>query len=185
MPTGPDLPSAAMLMRIAADHGLDLTVADADSYRSSGKVTSSSSSSSPNSTTGSGSHGRHRFRGRAGPLELVQAQARDHPAQKGSRFAHRVSVDVEPAQEGILDYVLRVRDRAQHPIGNADKTRAQWIVDGGGVLARCGCHQAAFFSSAGWTARKPILIRFQALTSPISSVSFTCSSSVKCRRSTS
>jgi len=34
MPTGPDLPSAAMLMRIAADHGLDLTTADADSYRS-------------------------------------------------------------------------------------------------------------------------------------------------------
>jgi hypothetical protein len=33
MPTGPDLPSAAMLMRIAADHGLDLTAADADSYR--------------------------------------------------------------------------------------------------------------------------------------------------------
>jgi|EndMetStandDraft_4_1072995.scaffolds.fasta_scaffold77349_1 hypothetical protein len=33
MPTGPDLPSAAMLMRIAADHGLDLTTADADSYR--------------------------------------------------------------------------------------------------------------------------------------------------------
>ena len=51
--------------------------------------------------------------------------------------------------------------------------------------ARCGCHQAAFFASAGWTARKPILIRFQALTSPISRVSFTCSSSVKCRRSTS
>ena len=34
MPTGPDLPSTAMLMRIAADHGLDLTTADADSYRS-------------------------------------------------------------------------------------------------------------------------------------------------------
>ena len=51
--------------------------------------------------------------------------------------------------------------------------------------ARCGSHQAALFASAGWTARKPILIRFQALTSPISSVSFTCSSSVKCRRSTS
>jgi len=118
-------------------------------------------------------------------LELVQAQARDHPAQKCSRFAHRVSIDVEPAQEGVLDHVLRVRDRAQHPIGNADKTRAQWIEDGGGVLARFGCHQAAFFSSAGWTARKPILIRFQALTSPISRVSFTCSSSVKCRRSTS
>ena len=33
MPTGPDLPSTAMLMRIAADHGLDLTTADADSYR--------------------------------------------------------------------------------------------------------------------------------------------------------
>ena len=33
MPTGPDLPSAVMLMRIAADHGLDLTAADADSYR--------------------------------------------------------------------------------------------------------------------------------------------------------
>ena len=33
MPTGPDLPSAAMLMQIAADHGLDLTAADADSYR--------------------------------------------------------------------------------------------------------------------------------------------------------
>ena len=33
MPTGPDLPSAAILMRIAADHGLDLTAADADSYR--------------------------------------------------------------------------------------------------------------------------------------------------------
>jgi Small Multidrug Resistance (SMR) protein len=33
MPTGPDLPSTAMLMRIAADHGLDLTPADADSYR--------------------------------------------------------------------------------------------------------------------------------------------------------
>src|SRR3954465_14175474 len=33
MPTGPDLPSAAMLMRIAADHGLDLTTADSDSYR--------------------------------------------------------------------------------------------------------------------------------------------------------
>ena len=33
MPTGPDLPSAAMLTQIAADHGLDLTAADADSYR--------------------------------------------------------------------------------------------------------------------------------------------------------
>jgi amidase len=33
MPTGRDLPSPAMLMRIAADNGLDLTAADADSYR--------------------------------------------------------------------------------------------------------------------------------------------------------
>ena len=33
MPTGPDLPSTAMLMQIAADHGLDLTTADAESYR--------------------------------------------------------------------------------------------------------------------------------------------------------
>jgi hypothetical protein len=31
MPTGPDLPSAGMLMQIAADHGLDLTAADSDS----------------------------------------------------------------------------------------------------------------------------------------------------------
>ena len=32
----------------------------------------------------------------------------------------------------------------------ADKTRAQRLEDGAGVLARCGFHQAAFFfSSAG------------------------------------
>ena len=34
MPTGPDLPSAAMLTQIAADYGIDLTAAEADSYRS-------------------------------------------------------------------------------------------------------------------------------------------------------
>jgi hypothetical protein len=119
-------------------------------------------------------------------LEPVQAQARDDPAQKCFRFAHRVSVDIEPAQESVLKNVLRLRDRAQHPVRNADKTLAQRIEDGGGILARGGCHQAAaFFSSAGWTARKPILIRFQALTCAINKVSFTCSSSVKCWRSAS
>ena len=44
-------------------------------------------------------------------------------------------VDIEPAQEGVLDHVLRVRDRAQHPLSDADKTRAQWIEDASGVLA--------------------------------------------------
>jgi amidase len=34
MPTGPDVPSAAMLTQIAADYGIDLTAAEADSYRS-------------------------------------------------------------------------------------------------------------------------------------------------------
>ena len=44
-------------------------------------------------------------------------------------------VDIEPAQEGVLDHVLRIRDRAQHPLSDADKTRAQWIEDASGVLA--------------------------------------------------
>lgn len=119
-------------------------------------------------------------------LEAVQAQARDDSAQKCCRLAHSIPVHIEPAQEGVLDHVFRVRDRTQHPIGDADKARAQRIEDGSRVLARRGCHQAAaFFSSAGWTARKPILIRFQALTCAISKVSFTCSSSVKCWRSAS
>ena len=34
MPKGPDVPSAALLMQIAADYGIDLTAAEADSYRS-------------------------------------------------------------------------------------------------------------------------------------------------------
>ena len=56
-------------------------------------------------------------------LEPIQAQARDDPAQKCCRLAHGVSVDIEPAQEGVLDHVLRVSDRAQHPISDADKAR--------------------------------------------------------------
>ena len=60
---------------------------------------------------------------------------RDDPAQKCCRLAHGIAVEIEPAQEGVLDHVLRVRNQAQHPVGDADEARPQRIEDGGRLLA--------------------------------------------------
>jgi hypothetical protein len=60
-------------------------------------------------------------------LQLVEAEARDDTAQIGFRFENGVAIGVEPAQERVLHDVLRVRDRCEHAIGDANQSRTQRI----------------------------------------------------------
>src|SRR5215510_3641040 len=116
---------------------------------------------------------------------MVEAKAGDDAAQIGFRHAHRVAVGIKPPEECLLDHILRVRDRSQHPVGDADQFWTQGIEGGNGVLVGHRSPQAAWRCSTGCTARKPTWIRFQPLIATISKVSITCSSSVKCARNDS
>ena len=115
-------------------------------------------------------------------LQLVEAEPGDDAAQIGFRLLDRIAVGVEPAQERILHHVLRVRDRSQHAIGDANQSRTQGIEAGGGVPAGHRRH-AARRSSSGCTARKPTWMRFHPLMATISNVTATCSSSLNCASS--
>ena len=112
-------------------------------------------------------------------LQLIEADAGHDAAKVSLRLAHRRAIDAEPAQERVLDRVLRVGDRPQHAIGDANQSRTQRIKAGARIPGLREGH-AALFSSTGWTARKPTWIRFQPLIVTMSSVSATCSSSEKC-----
>ena len=113
-------------------------------------------------------------------LQLVEAEAGDDATQIGFRLLHRIAIGVEPAQERVLHRVLRIRDRSQHAIGDANQSRTQRIEGCGGILAGHRRHHAARRSSSGCTARKPTWMRFHPLMATISNVSATCSSSLNC-----
>ena len=112
-------------------------------------------------------------------LQLIERDARDDAPEIGFRRRDRPAIDLEPAQEGVLHSVLRVRDRAQHAVGDADQTRTQRVEARGCVLG-LGRRHAALLPSTGCTARNPTWIRFQPLIVTISRVSATCSSLEKC-----
>ena len=114
-------------------------------------------------------------------FQLVEAEPGHDAAQKGLRLAHRLAVGVEPAQERLLHHVLGVRDRSEHPVGDADQPRPQRIEGRGGVLRwALAVIRRPGDCVTGWTPRKPTWMRFQPLIATISRVSFTCSSSVNC-----
>jgi hypothetical protein len=58
-------------------------------------------------------------------LQLVEAEAGDDAAQIGFRFENGVAIGVETTQERVLHHVLRVRDRSEHAVGDADQSRTQ------------------------------------------------------------
>jgi hypothetical protein len=69
-------------------------------------------------------------------VEMVEAEARHDAPQPCFRFAHRGAVSAEPAEESLLNDILRIRDRSQHPIGDACKPWAQRVETGCGVFVR-------------------------------------------------
>ena len=82
-------------------------------------------------------------------LQLVEAETGDDAAQIGFRFENGAAVGVEPAQERVLHHVLRVRDRPQHAIGDANQPRTQRIEAESRVLGRRRRHHAARRCSIG------------------------------------
>jgi hypothetical protein len=60
-------------------------------------------------------------------FELVEAKPGHDPTQERLRLAYLVAIDIEPAQERLLDHVLGVRDRTQHPVGNTDQEGTQRV----------------------------------------------------------
>src|SRR5690606_8251655 len=106
-------------------------------------------------------------------------------AQKGFRLAHRAAVGVHPSDERFLHHILRIGDRTQHAIGNADQFRAQRIEAFGCIALRgyVDHHAAAFATTClvCWSNQrsKPTARRCHPWMMWITSVRFTCSSSVK------
>jgi hypothetical protein len=111
-------------------------------------------------------------------FQVVETEAGHDAAQERFRFAHRIAVGIEPAQKRLLHHILRVRDRSEHPIGDADQSWTQRIESGGSVLVGACRHHAACRRMTGWTPRKPTWSRFQPLIAMITKVRFTCSSAV-------
>ena len=113
-------------------------------------------------------------------LELVEAEPRHGAAQEGLGLAHRAAVGAHPADERLLHHVLGVGDRAEHAVGDAGEAGTQRIEDRRRVpmLPRAG-HAAVFRAGISSHPPKPTTSRFQPLMTLITSVSFTCSSSVK------
>ena len=147
----------------------------------SGRVTSSSSSRLPQGIGKPGTDISLALVTRR--LELIEAEPRDRTAQERLGFAHLAAVGPHPADEGLLHDVLGVSHRAEHAIGDAHELGTQRIETRRCVLMADACHQAtartAAFAAAGSSQTpKPTARRFQPLMILITSVSFTCSSSV-------
>ena len=116
-------------------------------------------------------------------LELIEAEPRDRTAQERLGLAHRAAVGSHPADEGLLHHILGVSHGAEHAISDARELGTQRIETRRCVLMVDACHQAtartAAFAAAGSSQMpKPTARRFHPLMILITSVSFTCSSSV-------
>src|SRR5258708_19658497 len=96
-------------------------------------------------------------------FQVVEAKAGHDAAQIRFRLAHRVAVRIEPAQKRLLDHILRIRDRSQHPVGDADQSWTQRIERGGGVLAGHGFPQPPSPPWTPWTPPPPPWPRFPPL----------------------
>ena len=119
-------------------------------------------------------------------FELIETKPRHHPAKERLGLTDVSAINPHPADEGLLHHVLGVRHGAQHAIGDTHQARAQRIEGLRCVLEAWLRHQAAAAFAAALAAAgsihvpKPTESRFQPLITLIISVSFTCSSSLKC-----
>jgi len=120
-------------------------------------------------------------------FQLIEAEPGHDPAQECLRLAHRAAVGLHPADEGLLQNVLRIGQGAEHAVGDALQLRPQRVERHRSVIPKrqIARHAAAAlrlaFTSAGSTQRpKPTARRFQPLMTLIIRVSFTCSSSLNC-----
>jgi hypothetical protein len=52
-------------------------------------------------------------------FQMIEAQPRDDPPQKGAGHRHAVAVRSGPAQEGLLHHILGIAERAEHAVGGA------------------------------------------------------------------
>jgi len=81
-------------------------------------------------------------------FQVVEAKARHDAAQKRFRLAYRISIGIEPAEERLLDDILRVRDRSEHPVRDAHQSWPQGVKRGSRVVTG-HCRQAALRSATG------------------------------------
>ena len=75
-------------------------------------------------------------------FELIQAQPRDGPGQKGARIVDRQAIRLMPTQVGLLHDVLGLGQRTEHPVGEPGQMAAMRLEAGGRILERF-VHQGA------------------------------------------
>ena len=66
---------------------------------------------------------------RAGRGELVEAEIRDDLREVGGWFAHRPMVDGLPPQPGILQHLVSLGRRPEHPVGDPEHPPAMPLKD--------------------------------------------------------